>query len=473
MNHFPVFLNIANKPVIVVGAGEIAVAKLRVLARTTARLQIFAPDPVPALQAVAQDAKAKLHLREPVAADFEGAALVYAASGDAGADARVAQMARAAGVLVNLVDNLDASDFITPAIVDRAPVTVAIGTEGAAPVLARAIKQELEDRLPQGLGVLARNGKAFRPEAEALPQGRPRRDFWADYYFKTGPEVLAAQGEEQLDHALADLLTRHLALAPRPGRVDLVGAGPGDPELLTLRARRLLDEADVVIHDQLVPKAILDLARREAVFVAVGKQGYGPSTPQEDINAAIVAHARAGAQVVRLKAGDATIFARLDEETAALDAAGIDWSVVPGITAASAGAAAMGVSLTQRKRNAELRVLTGHDLAGFAEHDWRGLARPGAVAAIYMGKRAARFLQGRLLMHGADPETPVSAVANASRPTQHILSSRLGAIAQDLDRAQIEGRLAGPVVLMLGLAPRKAVQSVSGLAQSHLSEAAL
>jgi uroporphyrin-III C-methyltransferase/precorrin-2 dehydrogenase/sirohydrochlorin ferrochelatase len=218
-----------------------------------------------------------------------------------------------------------------------------------------------------------------------------------------------------------------------------------------LRARRLLDAADVVIHDGLVPKAILDLARREAVFVPVGKQGFGPSTPQSQINAAMVAHAQAGAQVVRLKAGDATIFARLDEETAALDEAGIDWAIVPGITAASAAAAALGVSLTRRDRNSDLRLLTAHDLHGFAEHDWRGLALPGAVAAIYMGKRAARFVQGRLLMHGADPATPVTAISNVSRPNQSTVPTRLDRLVADLDAAE----LGGPVVLMLGLAPKR------------------
>jgi uroporphyrin-III C-methyltransferase/precorrin-2 dehydrogenase/sirohydrochlorin ferrochelatase len=435
----------------------VAEAKLRVLSRTTARIDLFAPDADPALVAAAAGV-ATLHPRAAESADLQGAALVYAASGDADTDARTARLARAAGVLLNVVDNLEASDFITPAIVDRSPVTVAIGTEGAAPVLARAIKADLETRLPQGLGRLAQAGKLFRHAAEAIPQGRRRRDFWADYYFQTGPEVLEAAGAGLLGHALRDLLARHLAQAPRPGRVDLVGAGPGDPDLLTQRARRLLDRADVVIHDRLVPQAILDLARREAVFVPVGKEGFGPSTPQSDIDAAMIAHARAGAQVVRLKGGDATVFARLDEETEALDAAGIDWAVVPGITAASAAAAALGRSLTRRGRNAALHILTAQDVAGLAEHDWRALARPGAVAAIYMGKRAARFLQGRLLMHGADPSTPVSAVENASRPDQRIIASRLDRLAADL----AEAAPTGPVVLMLGLAPARAAALVRG-----------
>lgn len=471
MNHFPVYLDLAKRRVLLCGNGEVALAKLRLLARTTADLHLFAPAPEPELaRQVAELSTSRpvtLHHHLPAAADLQGAALVYAAFGDAETDTTVARLARGAGVLLNVVDNLEASDFITPAIVDRAPVTVAIGTEGAAPVLARAIKADLEASLPQGLGPLARAGKLFRHTAEALPQGRRRRDFWSDYYFQTGPQVLDAAGEGLLDHALRDLLAQHLATQARPGRVDLVGAGPGDPELLTLRARRLLDKADVVIHDRLVPLPILDLARREAIFLAVGKEGFGPSTPQAEINALMVEHARAGAQVVRLKAGDPAIFARLDEETEALDEAGIDWAVVPGITAASAAAAAAGRSLTRRGRNSELRFLTAHDLDGFAEHDWRTLARPGAVAAIYMGKRAARFLQGRLLMHGADPATPVAAVANASRPDQRILASQLDRLASDLAEAAPQG----PVVLLFGIAPARA-ETVAAQVQTLIEDRA-
>jgi uroporphyrin-III C-methyltransferase / precorrin-2 dehydrogenase / sirohydrochlorin ferrochelatase len=457
MQHFPIFLDTEGARVVVHGSGDEALAKLRLLVRTRARLAVFAPDPDPLLaDFLAQHGLTPIP-RDPEPADLTGARLVYGATGDARADARTAALARAAGALVNIVDNLEGSDFITPAIVDRDPVTVAIGTEGAAPVLARAIKADLEAGLTPGLGTLARAGKQFRHAAEALPQGRRRREFWADYYFQTGPQVLAEVGEGLLDHALRDLLAQHLAQGDTPGRVDLVGAGPGDPALMTLRARQLLDRADVVIHDRLVPQAILDLARREAVFIPVGKEGFAPSTPQDDINAAIIDHARAGAHVVRLKGGDASVFGRLDEETQALTLAGIDWAVTPGITAASAAAAALGASLTRRGRNSELRLIAAQDVAGLAEHDWQALARPGAVAAIYMGKRAARFVQGRLMMHGADPATPVAVVENASRPDQRVIASRLDHLAADLAAAA----LTGPAVLMLGLAPARAARAAT------------
>jgi len=450
MQHFPIFLDLAEARVIVAGGGEAALAKLRLLMKTTARLEVFAPDPASELEALARNGRLTLHRRALVAGDVQGARLFYGAAEDAAEDARVAGIARTEGALVNIVDNLEDSDYITPAIVDRDPVVVAIGTEGAAPVLARAIKADLEARLPVALGLLARVGKAFRAAADALPMGRKRRDFWAEYYETTGPRA-AARGEAALEPALNDLLARHLAAAPGAGRVDLVGAGPGDPELLTLKARRLLDRADVVIHDRLVPGTILELARREALLIAVGKEGFGPSTPQHEINRLIVEHAAKGAHVVRLKGGDPSVFGRLDEETEALDAAGIDWAVVPGITAASAAAAALGQSLTRRGRNASARLVTGHDMQGYAEQDWQALARPGAVAAVYMGKRAARFIQGRMLMHGAAPETPVSVVENASRPDERILRATLATLPQ------VVTDLAGPAVLLLGIAAREAV----------------
>ncbi|WP_209426157.1 siroheme synthase CysG [Pararhodobacter sp. SW119] len=452
MRHFPIFLDLADRRVLIAGTGAVAEAKLRLLLKTTARLELYAPEPEAALRELAEAQGVALHRRPLTAADLPGAALVYAAHGAAAPDAETAALARAAGVLVNVVDDLEASDFITPALVDRDPVTVAIGTEGTAPVLARAIKAEMEERLPQHLGTLAGAARGFRGAAEALPPGRARRDFWTDFHFRTGPLVLEREGEGGLDAALAALLARHLAAAPTPGRVDLVSAGPGDPDLLTLRARRLLDRADVVIHDRLVAPAILELARREATFVAVGKEGFGPSTAQSDINALMIDHARQGAHVVRLKGGDASIFGRLDEEIAALDGAGIDWAVTPGVTAASAAAAAIGASLTQRARNSDLRLMTAHDLKGYAEQDWRALARPGAVAAIYMGKRAARFVQGRMLMHGADPGTPVTLVENASLPAQRILASRLDRLPADLAQAAPTG----PVLMLMGLAPRRA-----------------
>lgn len=232
--------------------------------------------------------------------------------------------------------------------------------------------------------------------------------------------------------------------------VTFVGAGPGAAEHLTLGALRALQAAEVVIHDRLVGEEVLALIPAHAEKIDVGKEGFGPSTAQATINAVLVAQAMTGRRVVRLKGGDCGIFGRLDEEMEALDAAGLSFTILPGLTAASVAAAAIGQSLTRRGRNASLRILTGHDMAGFAEQDWRGLARAGEVAAIYMGKKSARFLQGRLIMHGADPATPVAVVENVSRPGQHILAATLATLPE------AARSLEGPAVILYGLSPRQA-----------------
>ena len=249
------------------------------------------------------------------------------------------------------------------------------------------------------------------------------------------------------------------------GSVTFVGAGPGDPELLTLKAANALAASDIVIHDRLVSDEVLELTGAQAVLINVGKKGFGPSAHQDDINALIVEHALAGARVVRLKGGDPTVFGRLDEEIEAVKAADISWSVVPGITAASASVAAIGQSLTRRGRNASVRLLTGHDMKGFADHDWVALARPGEVAAIYMGKKSARFIQGRLIMHGADRATPVTVVENASHPDQRILATTLDALPVDLEAAGFDG----PALMFYGLAPRATQTTLTDFSQQELA----
>jgi uroporphyrin-III C-methyltransferase/precorrin-2 dehydrogenase/sirohydrochlorin ferrochelatase len=454
MKYFPVFLNVAQRPIALVGGGAAAVAKLRLLLKTEADITVYDPAPAAQIRAWAQAHLLKIS-KTPLTLDqARQAQLIYAASEDDSCDERTQKIAQSAGTWFNWVDNLEQSQFITPAIVDRDPVTVAIGTEGTAPVVARAIKRDIEERLPQNLGALASIGQTFRSLAEALPFGRIRRDFWSRFYFSKGPAAYDAEGVAGAKRVLHELLAEFKSASPKQGHVDFVGAGPGEPALLTQKARVLLHEADVILHDRLVDRRILELARREATMIEVGKTGFGPAMAQEDIHHLIVEHVAQGAQVLRLKSGDPTVFGRLDEELEAIAAQNISYSIVPGITAASAAAAALGRSLTRRGRNSQLRVITGHDMAGYAERDWRDLAKPGAVAAIYMGKTAARFIQGRLLMHGADPLTPVSIIENCARPEQVIRSAPLNALTEALHN------LAGPVVLLYGISPRTAVSHV-------------
>lgn len=242
--------------------------------------------------------------------------------------------------------------------------------------------------------------------------------------------------------------------APQSGihPVAFVGAGPGDPDMLTVKALRALQTADVVIHDRLVSDEILALVGPQTRLRNAGKEGFGPSVSQSDINGMIVEEALSGARVVRLKSGDPTVFGRLDEELDALDAEAIPFTIVPGLTSASAAVAALGQSLTRRGRNTSVRFVTGHDMQGYADQDWRTLARTGEVAAIYMGKRAARFIQGRLLMHGADPATAVTIVENASRSDERIVAATLATLPAVLAEADVTG----PALLLYGLAPRGA-----------------
>lgn len=447
MKHFPIYMAVAGRKIVLSGGGAAAMAKLRLLLKTEAVIEVYTQKAATEITAWAAEGRLTLHARNLSDTDLTDAVLVYAADEDAVQDRNTAALASDASVPVNIVDNLADSGFITPAIVDRDPVTIAIGTEGTAPVLARALKADLEERLSPRLGLLARVGQSFRAAADALPFGCPRRDFWQDYYLGAGPRLT---DKAEAKDILETLLAQHLQAETKQGHVVFVGAGPGDPELLTLKARKALDAADVVIHDRLVSPEILELARREATLLDVGKQGFGPSTAQDDINALIVEHGLNGAQVVRLKGGDPTVFGRLDEEIEAVMAAGISWHVVPGITAASASVAAIGQSLTRRGRNGSVRFLTGHDMKGFADHDWRDLAGPDQVAAIYMGKKAARFIQGRLLMHGAHPDTPVTFVENASRPDQRVVSTTLKCLPADL----ADAALTGPALALLGLSPR-------------------
>ena len=242
--------------------------------------------------------------------------------------------------------------------------------------------------------------------------------------------------------------------------VTIAGAGPGNPDLLTLGTLRAIQAADVVVHDRLISPDILALIPATTTRIDAGKEGFGPSTPQSAIHAAMIGAARTGARVLRLKAGDPAIFARLDEELDALDAAGIPWTILPGLTAASAAAAALGQSLTARGRNGALTILTGHDMAGFAEQDWRSLARPGAVAAIYMGKAASRFLQGRLMMHGAAPDTPVTLVENASRADQRLHAATLATLPASA------AACSGPAVILWGLAPRAAAAHLPAIKEA-------
>jgi len=446
MDYLPVFVETRGQRIIVVGTGQMAEAKCRTVLKTSAQVMLITEAPTDAMQTWADAGRLSLIRRACTQSDLEGARMVYAASEDPDINARIAGWARAKGAWVNVLDTPDDCDFITPAVVDRDPVVVAIGTEGAAPVLARQLKADIESMLPQHLGRLAQAARAFRDRvSERLTPGRPRRNFWKAFF--GGWSAVDALSEGQMERVLSELLDRHALEAPPEGAVAFVGAGPGDPELLTLKARRVIHEADVVVYDRLVGSEILDLARKEAKFVDVGKKGFGAAVSQQAINAHLVREASQGSFVVRLKGGDPSIFGRLDEELSHVTSAGIATEVVPGVTAASAAAATLQVSLTRRNRNSSMTFLTAHDAKGFAEHDWQQLVRSGQSLAVYMGRKTANFLQGRLLMHGASEYLPVTCIENISLPTQRAFCSDLGDFATRLDSEDYSG----PLLILVGI----------------------
>lgn len=315
MNHFPVFLATNGRRIVLSGGGDAALAKLRLLLKTEAQIAVYAPDPAPEIENWATAQRLTLHRRTLQPGDAKGAALVYAADEDATQDARTAEIAKADGALINIVDDLENSQFITPAIVDRDPVTIAIGTEGAAPVLARALKADLEARLPVSLGPLARAAKSFRRAAERLPFGRARRAFWAEFFHRAGPRALDNDPQADLNETLTRQLKTHLASQASPGQVTFAIAASADPELLPLKTRNALHEADLVLHDKQIAPEILELARREAQF------GTLPKTAHDLTEAA-----QTGQHVICMTAAPPA-----QALIAACRAAGVATHIIPGI----------------------------------------------------------------------------------------------------------------------------------------------
>jgi uroporphyrin-III C-methyltransferase/precorrin-2 dehydrogenase/sirohydrochlorin ferrochelatase len=348
MRYFPSFVDLRGGSVLVVGARDQAIAKLRLLLRTEAALEVVAPEADAPVVAWASAGRLTWTARRFVPADAERRRLVFVATGEVVRNREIALVARAFCGLVTVVDDREASTALTPAIIDRDPVIVAVSSGGYAPSLARRIKAEIEALLPSGVGALARLAAGARRSAPRL--GAPSlRAALARFFGGAGERALRAGGEAAAQAALDRLLAEASRTTPQ-GSVALVGAGPGDPDLLTLKARRLLDRAEVVLYDRLVDPRVLELARREARLIDVGKAPGGPGWSQDAINALMVEAARAGSRVVRLKSGDPLVFGRADEEIAALDAAGIEREIVPGITAAVAAAASAGFSQTRRGR---------------------------------------------------------------------------------------------------------------------------
>lgn len=450
MRYFPAFFDVAQRPVFIVGDGELAVRKARLVIKAHPALMIFSASKQ---SQAAQEfgAQATLYDRPLAAHDFDPRpALVIAATGDAAEDERVAYLAKAHGTPVNVVDQPALCDVVIPSIVDRGDVAIGISTGGAAPVLGRRLRERVEALLPARLGQLVDFARVRRDQvADAVPADG-RRGFWERLF--SGP---TAEAVYDGDMALASHLFDQAldGSGPSVGAIHIVGAGPGDPELLTLKALRVLQEADVVLYDNLVSDGVLELIRRDAERHYVGKKKADHSMAQEDIGALMIRLAREGRRVVRLKGGDPYIFGRGGEELDAVRAAGLDANVVPGITAAAGCAATSSIPLTHRGLSQAVTYVTAQAGGGAApDLDWAALARLRHTLVVYMGVGRARQVAFDLTRNGLPPDTPAAIVEKGTLPDQRIIRTHSAELGQAVDAAGIEG----PAVLIIGAVAARA-----------------
>ncbi len=442
----PVFFKLDGKKAIVAGGSDGAAWKAELLAACGARVHVFAETPGEKLQTVAAAAGVEIVRRAWQAADLAGAAI---AIGDLESSAEIAEFraaARSASAPVNIIDKPAQSDFQFGAIVERSPLVIGISTDGGAPVFGQAIRTRIETLLPDGIRRWAAAAKSWRGRiAEFNLDLHMRRRVWELFARKALGNPERAPADEDL-RAMLDVAGSE-ALSSI-GSVALVGAGPGDPELLTLKAVRALQSADVVLYDDLVSPAVVAMARRESTKLSVGKRGFKPSCTQEDITAMLVEYARAGKRVVRLKGGDPMVFGRAAEELEPLEDAGIPVEVIPGVTAASAASSLLRRSLTERVRSRRLQFVTAHARNGQLPEDldWRALSDPKATSVVYMGVRTLPALVERLMREGMAADTPAAIVERASWPGERAIMTTLGA----LPRVATDAGVGAPALVIIG-----------------------
>lgn len=441
---FPAFFRVRNEVLVVVGDGEEALNKARLLEQTNATIRVVSADPEPELAGFLRHGGHELIEEKFSPKHLTGAKLVFVATGDEAQDMAIADEARRQRIPVNVVDRPELCDFFTPAIVNRAPLAIAIGSEGTGPVLTQMIRARIDAAFSPRLGDLARLANAYRPTVEKLvKKGLPRRLFWRSFFSGDVANTIYNNDLTGAHRAAAQLLDNQSS--PK-GYVWLVGAGPGAEDLLTLRAHRVLMEADVIVYDALVPEAIVAMGRRDATRLSVGKRKGCHSKSQSEINVLLVSLGSEGKRVVRLKSGDPLVYGRAGEEMAALRDAGIAFEIVPGITSAFAAAADMELPLTLRGVASSLVFTTGHDMAGDVLPDWARLAISGATIAVYMGRSVAASVAERLMQAGLHADTGVAVIENAGRPERRMFHGTL----KDLPSLEQRGDLEGPVMVIIG-----------------------
>lgn len=454
MEYFPIFLRLAGEPVLVVGGGEVAARKIDLLLRSSARVRVVAPELVTGLAKRAAAGEIVHLATEFLPEHLEGVRLAIAATDKHAINAWVARQAERRNIPVNVVDDRELSRFIVPAIVDRSPVVIAVGSSGDAPVLTRRLRERLESFLPQRLGALAKLAGKLRPTIKArIESPARRRRFWENFFDSALAADVLAGREDATDPAMSARVVDSFAqIASAPdytGEVALVGAGPGDPGLLTLRALRALQNADVILYDRLVSADVLDLARRDAERIYVGKAAGAAQKSQDEINALLVQLAQQGKRVCRLKGGDPFIFGRGGEELEALAAAGVRFEVVPGVTAAAGCAAYAGIPLTHRDHAQSLVFVTGHTKAEAGEGDaldWDQLARPRQTVVFYMGLGHVEQILSRLRAHGAPESRAAAIVEQGTRAEQRVVTGTLADLAQKARQTGVQS----PALLIVG-----------------------
>ena len=445
MDIFPISLKLQQQPCLIVGGGHIAYRKAVLLAKAGAVIHVIAPEIESNLLEIVESSQGQ-YVQAPFSPDIQlrNYRLVIAATNDKAVNIQVFEACEAEKILVNSVDDPPHCRFMVPAIIDRSPLVVSIATNGTSPVLSRQIRTQLEATIPHGMGKLADFSGQWRASVKAkIINPDERRIFWEDLYASPLKEHVFNDNIVEANRLIEQALLEWKA--PK-GEVYLVGAGPGDPELLTLKALRLMQQADVIIYDRLVSPAILELCRRDADKIYVGKARSNHSVPQEGINALLVEYAAKGKRVCRLKGGDPFIFGRGGEEIQELFAAGVAFQVVPGITAASGCSAYAGIPLTHRDYAQSVRFLTGHLKEGSPELPWKELVYENQTLVLYMGLVGLEKICAQLIAHGQRPNMPVALISKGTTPEQKVVVGTLADIASKVSEYQIQA----PTLTIIG-----------------------
>jgi uroporphyrin-III C-methyltransferase / precorrin-2 dehydrogenase / sirohydrochlorin ferrochelatase len=436
MDFLPIFLDVRNKTALVVGGGDVAARKVALLLQANAKVRVISPELCANLTSLLDEGSIEHEQREYIDGDLDGCALVYAATNSSEVNRKVSAAAQERQLPVNVVDQPELCSFIMPSIVDRSPMVVAVSTGGSSPVLARLMRSRLESLIPAGYGRLADLAKRFRDKVkQRISDPRDRKIFWENVLRSGVAERVFSGHTEEANVVLEKALASTDPAGPM-GEVYLVGGGPGDPDLLTFRALRLMQQADVVVYDRLVAKAILEMTRRDAERIYVGKEANNHAMRQEDINELLAKLAKEGKRVVRLKGGDPFIFGRGGEEIDTLAEQGIPFQVVPAVTAASGCAAYAGIPLTHRDYAQSVTFVTGHLKDGTINLNWEHLAQANQTVVFYMGLRGMPIISKELIKRGVSPDMPVALVQQGTTEKQRVFTGTLSNIQELIEREQ-------------------------------------